>query len=129
MRVFESYLERIKDKERRGTLERVLRWVAEKFENLEPGIAWNQPMFTEHGTFIIGFSAARRHFAIAPERAGIERFADEIVREGYEHTKQLMRIRWTQEIDYGLLERMIKFNIEEKADCANFWRNEPGRDD
>ncbi|MCQ4950818.1 hypothetical protein NE646_14380, partial [Bittarella massiliensis] len=42
------------------------------FPDLTPKIAWNQPMFTDHGTFIIGFSAAKAHLAVAPERAGIQ---------------------------------------------------------
>ena len=37
-------------------------------------------------------------------------------------TKQLIRIRWEQPVDYALLERMIAFNREDKADCATFWR-------
>ncbi|QCB29216.1 hypothetical protein [Corynebacterium endometrii] len=36
-------------------------------ENFELGchIAWNQPMFTHHDTFIIGFSHAKKHMAAA----------------------------------------------------------------
>lgn len=87
-----------------------------------PKIAWNQPMFTDHGTFIIGFSIAKHHLAVAPERAGIIRFSDEIVQAGYEHTKELIRIRWDGPVDYSLLEKMIEFNIMDKADCSTFWR-------
>lgn len=79
-------------------------------------------MFTDHGTFIIGFSVAKHHLAVAPERAGIVRFSDEIVRAGYEHSKKLLRIRWGQPVDYALLERIIAFNIADKADCTSFWR-------
>ena len=50
-------------------------------------------MFTDHGTFIIGFSIAKNHLAVAPESAGINHFSDEIVQAGYDHTKQLVRIR------------------------------------
>ncbi|MBM7657706.1 uncharacterized protein YdhG (YjbR/CyaY superfamily) [Sporolactobacillus spathodeae] len=99
-----------------------MNWVTEKFPSLEPRIAWNQPMFTDHGTFIIGFSVAKHHLAIGPERAGIVRFSDEIVQAGYDHTKQLVRIRWDSPVDFSLLEKMIAFNISEKADCSTFWR-------
>ncbi len=54
-----------------------------------PKIAWNQPMFMDHDTFIIGFSIAKQHLAVAPEKAGIDYFSDEIVKAGYGHTKQL----------------------------------------
>ncbi|XID96072.1 iron chaperone [Paenibacillaceae bacterium WGS1546] len=87
-----------------------------------PQVAWNQPMFTDHSTFIIGFSAAKPHLAVAPERAGISRFSEDIAQAGYDHTKELVRIRWDRPVDYSLLEKMIEFNIMDKADCSTFWR-------
>ena len=44
------------------------------YPELELRIVWNQPMLTHHGTYIVGFSAASRHTAMAPERATIIRF-------------------------------------------------------
>ena len=79
-------------------------------------------MFTDHGTFIIGFSVAKQHLAVAPESAGINHFSDEIVQAGYDHTKQLVRIQWDSPVDFSLLEKMIEFNILDKADCSTFWR-------
>ena len=75
---FAEYLAQIDNPQQRSRMEEVLAWVARKFPNLETKIAWNQPMFTDHGTFIIGFSTARHNLAIAPEVAGVEHFADEI---------------------------------------------------
>ena len=40
---------------------------AEKFPQLKEENKWNQPMFNDHGTFIIGFSIAKGHIAVAPE--------------------------------------------------------------
>lgn len=74
MELFDEYLERIGDPRHRARIQEVLAWVAETFPELTPRIAWSQPMFTHHGTFIIGFSTAKNHLAIAPERAGLERF-------------------------------------------------------
>ncbi|WP_019534360.1 iron chaperone [Paenibacillus ginsengihumi] len=122
MEVFAQYLERINNHEHRARTEEVLAWVSRTFPQLVPKIAWNQPMFTDHGTFIIGFSVAKHHLAVAPERAGIMRFADDIVQAGYEHTKELVRIRWDRPVHYSLLEKMIEFNILDKADCSTFWR-------
>lgn len=79
-------------------------------------------MFTDHGTFIIGFSIARHHMAVAPEKAGIDRFSGDIVKAGYDHTKELVRFPWDKPVDFSLLEKMIAFNISEKAGCATFWR-------
>ncbi|MDN4602341.1 iron chaperone [Paenibacillus sp. F6_3S_P_1C] len=122
MEVFAEYLARIDNLGHRDRTEEILEWITKEYPNLVPKIAWNQPMFTDHGTFIIGFSVAKHHLAVAPEKAGINHFSDEIVKAGYDHTKELVRIRWDGPVDFSLLEKMIEFNITEKADCSTFWR-------
>lgn len=122
MEIFAQFLARIHNLQHRARTEEVLTWVTERFPNLMPKMAWNQPMFTDHDTFIIGFSVAKHHLAVAPERAGIHRFSDDIVQAGYDHTKELVRIRWDSPVDFSLLENMIEFNISDKADCSTFWR-------
>lgn len=122
MEVFAEFLEHIDNPEHRERTEEVLAWVTKKFPELMPKMAWNQPMFTDHGTFIIGFSIAKHHLAVAPERVVIQHFSDEIVQAGYDHTKELVRIRWEKPVDFSLLEKMIEFNIMDKADCTTFWR-------
>lgn len=122
MSVFDKFLEGFEDIAQRARVEEVLNWVAKKYPRLEPRIAWNQPMFTDHGTYIIGFSVARQHMAVAPERATIEKFENEIKEAGYSCTKMLFRIRWDQPVDYSLLEKIIEFNIADKADYKLFWR-------
>lgn len=122
METFAEFIARIDNPEHQARTEEVLNWVTEKFPNLKQKIAWNQPMFTDHETFIIGFSVSKQHLAVAPEKAGINRFSEEITQAGYDHTKELIRMKWKQEIDYSLLERMIEFNIADKAECSTFWR-------
>lgn len=122
MEVFAEYLANIDNPQHRDRMEEVLDWVSKKFPDLMPKIAWNQPMFTDHGTYIIGFSVSKHHLAVAPERAGIIHFSDEIVQAGYDHTKQLVRIKWESPVDFSLLEKMISFNILDKAYCSTFWR-------
>jgi uncharacterized protein len=122
MDMFVEYLASIEDLRNRARAAEILDWVADRFPALSPKIAWNQPMFTDHGTFIIGFSVSRKHLAVAPEIAGIHRFAADILQAGYDHTKGLMRIPWESPVDYPLLERMIAFNIQDKGDCSTFWR-------
>lgn len=122
MEVFAEFLAHIDNPEHRERTEEVLAWVTKKFPELMPKMAWNQPMFTDHGTFIIGFSIAKHHLAVAPERVVIQHFSDEIVQAGYDHTKELVRIRWEKPVDFSLLEKMIEFNIMDKADCTTFWR-------
>ena len=44
-------------------------------------------MFTDHGTFIIGFSVSKKHLAVAPESVTITHVEDDIVKAGYDYTK------------------------------------------
>lgn len=122
MKVFTEYLARIEQPPHHARMEEVLEWVCRTFPELEPRIAWNQPMFTDHGTFIIGFSISKMHMAVSPELAGMERFTQEIAQAGYGQSKMLFRIRWEEQVDYPLLHRIIDFNRAEKSGCKSFWR-------
>ncbi len=122
MDVFIEYISAIENPEHRNRVIEVLNWIPQKFSSLSPRIAWNQPMFTDHGTFIIGFSVSKQHMAVSPEQAGMIRFSTEIAKSGYSQGKMLFRIPWDKHVDYVLLEKMIAFNIEDKADCKTFWR-------
>lgn len=119
---FENYLAKIDDPDQQIRVRTVLDWVQTTFPQLEQRYAWNQPMFTDHGTFIIGFSVAKPHMAFAPEGPAMERFADQIAAAKYNPGKKFGRIKWTQDVDYELLRQIIAFNIADKADVTTFWR-------
>lgn len=119
---FDKYLTGIDNLDHRERTEEVLEWVANEFPDLEPQIKWNTPMFTDHGTYIMGFSTAKHHLSISPEEAGITHFLGDIKQAGYTATKGLFRIPWTKEVNYQLLEEMIAFNIQDKAAYSDFWR-------
>jgi uncharacterized protein YdhG (YjbR/CyaY superfamily) len=120
--IFVDYLDGIESPERRLRVTEVLEWVCMTYPDLEGRIAWNHPMFAHHGTYIIGFSVAKAHMAVAPENAGIRKFADQIERAGYNHTREIFRIKWTSPVNYELLAKIIDFNVADKADCKTFWR-------
>lgn len=123
METFEDYVEaKMENAENIEKFIEVLNWVEDEFPGLEKKIAWNQPMFTDHGTFIIGFSVAKNHFSVAPEGEVLDIFSSKIKNSGYSHGKKLFQIRWDQDVDYDLLRSIIEFNIEEKKDHTNFWR-------
>ncbi|NHZ33458.1 iron chaperone [Massilia rubra] len=124
MNVFSDYLAQMDEPSQRARTSEVLDWVGQTFPALERRIAWNQPMFTDHGTFIVGFSTARHHLAVAPEAAAIAHFSGQIKQAGYQHTKLLIRIPWRADVDFSLLGKIIGFNIADKADCATFWRKQ-----
>ena len=110
MEVFGSYLSKIENEAHRTRMREVLEWVK------------NQPMFTDHGTFIIAFSASKQHFSVAPEQAAIEKFSAEINKSGYSQSSNIFRIRWEEPVEFSLLEQIIQYNLKEKADCDSFWR-------
>ncbi|PPA69092.1 iron chaperone [Jeotgalibacillus proteolyticus] len=122
MELFTSYIKGFDNPEHRERLEEIYAWMANTFPQLEPVLKWNTPMFTDHGTFIIGIDAAKHHMSFAPEAVTMTRFADDIKEAGYSATKGLFRIKWNQPVDYELLKRMIEFNIEDKAGHEGFWR-------
>ena len=122
MEDFLEFIEHINNGQQRARTQEVLEWVKSQFPNLEARIAWNQPMFTEHGTFIIGFSVSSKHLAVSPERAGMVRFTNEITQAGYSQSKMLFRIRWEEPVNYILLDQIIRFNCIDKAECKTFWR-------
>lgn len=122
MEVFNEYLLWIENLEQRNRMEEIFDWIAHKFPNLEQRYAWNQPMFTDHGTFIIGFSISKQHIAVSPEKFGIDHFSERIKEAGYVHSSNLFRIKWKDAIPFDLLEQIISFNIEDKANYSTFWR-------
>ncbi len=122
MESFAKPLAEIEDGGNRTRIEEILEWVQRNFPSLAPRIAWGQPTFTDHGTFIVSFSPSKNHLSVSPEKARIDRFSDEITRAGYGYGSMTFRIPWGKPVDYPLLERMIRFNIEDKRDCKTFWR-------
>ncbi len=122
MHEFDAWLDNLKEPGQRETMVPVLGWIAREYPRFERVIKWNQPMFTDHGTFIIGFAASKGRFTFMIEREALKHFAAEVLPAGYTSTENIVRVRWDQDVDYALLRRMIEFKIAEKADTTTFWR-------
>lgn len=122
MEELEEYLVRIDPPEHQQRMRDIHDRVQEKFPQLVIQMKWNQPMFTDHGTYIIAFSTAKKHLSVAPEKAALNQFSEKIARIGYPCSKELIQIPWTTEVDFELLEEIIEFNITDKADYSEFWR-------
>ncbi|MGI6705872.1 MAG: iron chaperone [Clostridia bacterium] len=122
MKDFNDFLDTIEESDKRARMEMIFNHIREKFPQLKEEIKWNQPMFTDHGTFIIAFSIAKGHIAVAPEGVVIKRFEKEIEDAGYSHTRELFRIKWTDEVNWELIDKIIEFNMEDKKDMTKFWR-------
>jgi len=122
MAVWSDFVAAIDDPNNRAKLTAVFEWIEREYPQLEARMAWNQPMYTDHGTFIIGFSVAKKHFNFTPEKAVIPLFAADFERAGYIAKAMLVSVPWSAPVDYDLLDRVIAHNIADKADCTTFWR-------
>ena len=118
----DEYLATIPNDDNRARMVDVLNWVAEHYPELELRVAWNQPTFTHHGTYIIGFSAAPKHMAMAPERAPMIRFESVMRERGTDFSKKFARQPWTKPFDYELLDAFIQHQLTDKRDVTSFWR-------
>lgn len=118
----DEYLETIPSDDNRARMVDVLAWVVLTYPELELRVAWNQPMFTHHGTYIIGFSAASKHMAMAPERATMIRFEPVMRERGTDFGKMFARQPWNKPFDFELLNAFIQHQLEEKQDITSFWR-------
>jgi len=103
-------------------LNTILNFIEETYPMLTPVVKWNQPMFTHHGTYIIGFSKAKKHLNLAPEEPVITKFENALKANQYKRTKMLIQIQDHQSVDLSLLKSMIDFIIEDKIDVNTFWR-------
>lgn len=122
LEVVEPFLTKIENPNHRKRIEEILHWILEEYPNLKLEYKWSQPMFTHEGTFIIGFSIAKQHLSVAPEKITMDKFRNAIEEAGYTHSNQLFRIKFTDEVNYELLKEMIEFNIEDKRGYETFWR-------
>ena len=71
-------------------------------------------MFTHHGTYIIGFSAASKHMAMVPERATMIRFEPVMRERDTDFDTMLARQPWSKPFDYELLDAFIQDQLTEK---------------
>lgn len=122
MSELEEYLNQIDPPEHQDRMREIHDWVSSEFPQLVVQMKWNQPMFTDHGTYIIAFSTAKKHLSFASEKVAMDQFSEEIAEAGCLCSKMLVNIPWTSQVDYDLLRKVIAFNIEDKKDYTKFWR-------
>lgn len=121
IKTLDEFLATIPRADNRARMVEVLGWVAQHYPELELRIAWNQPMFTHHGTYIIGFSAASKHMAMAPERATMICFKP-VMREGSTDFGTMLACQpWNKPFDHELLDAFIQHQLAEKQDVTSFW--------
>ena len=122
MQVFKPYLDSIKDEKHQLIMKDLLQWVIDTYPMLGKKIAWNQPHFTHNGTFIIAFTHAKQHISVVPEFKVIEVFKDIIKSYNFAHTHFIFKIKWTEDIPYDLIKKMIEYNMKDKLGMTTYWR-------
>ena len=122
MNTHKEFIDQIDELDKRDRVRMVLDHIKEKYPQLKEEIKWNQPMFSDHGTYIIGFSISKGHISLSPEAHTLDIFDEEIKKSGYERTKMTMKIKWKEKVDLDLIDGMIDYNIEDKKDMTRFWR-------
>lgn len=123
MNTFEDFLNQLDNPEHAAKLSSIFDWIEEQYPQLEKVIKWNQPLFIYNDTYIIGFSTAKGHISISPEQATIQEFEKDIDEAGYSQSKMIFRIKWSQDVDYSLFEKLIDFQLKEKENYPKFWRS------
>lgn len=90
-----------------ATARRIFSAVQARHPDLEPVIAWNQPMLKSGRAYVFGLSASKNHLTIAPfDPAAID--AVRPLLEGYVVNKKTVRIPSDWDVDEGLLDAMIR---------------------
>ena len=122
IKTLDEFLATIPSADNRERMVDVVVWVGLTYPELALRIAWHQPMFTHHRTYIIGFSAASKHMAMAPERATMIRFEPVMRERGTDFCTMFARQPWDKPFDYELLDAFIQHQLAEKQDITSFWR-------
>ncbi len=117
-----EFINKIEDNSNRRRMQEVLEYVIRTFPELKLEFKWNQPMFTDHGTFIIGFSVSKKHIAVAPEARTLDIFKHKLDELRQDYSKMLVKFPWDQPFNFVLLKELIQYNIADKSECNTFWR-------
>ncbi|MFD0704476.1 iron chaperone [Alloscardovia venturai] len=105
----------------REHLREALEWICTNHPELDTRIAWNQPMFTHHGTFIVGFSAASKHLCFTGEQVVQEKLRSTFTERGYRCTKKLVNLPIDKPLPFDLLEESIQLQMTLKKNVTAYW--------
>ena len=122
IKTLDEFLATIPNANNRARIVEVLDWVSQRYPEHELRTARNQPMFTHHGTYIIGFSATCRHMAMAPEHATTIRLEQAMRERGTDIGKMFARQPWNEPFDYELAAAFIDRQLGDKLETTSFWR-------
>lgn len=117
----EEYLDSIADSDHRDEFNELLNWVHATWPQLVCEIKWNQPMFTDHGTFIIGFTALTNYVTVGSEPRAFEHAVPLIEQQHLKRGKKTFQIPYGRSDAWEVLEQIIDSTIADKRDVQTFW--------
>ena len=117
----QSYLDQIESETVRSAMESIFAWMKKQYPMLTIRMAWNQPMFVEHDTYIIAFSAAKRHITVGLESVFMDAFKSKIEAAGYVPKRMTFSLDPTQVLPEALLIELIEAIRIQKKDIHTFW--------
>ena len=123
----EEYLGSIADERHRTKFKELLDWVHATWPQLVCEVKWNQPMFMDHGTFIIGLTALTNHVTVGSEPRAFEHAMPLIEQQHLKRGKKTFQIPYERSDAWKVLEQIIEFTIADKRDVQTFWdQRRPG---
>lgn len=117
-----DFFKNINDDDQRKQLHDVLDWITERFPHLRLVLVNESPTFTDHKTDIIEFNVTEGGIVLISKSKGFEQFKDDISAAGYLKTKDSITIPWQKEIDYGLLDEIIAWQVQMNSNTESYWR-------
>ena len=91
----------------------LVEWVSQHYPQLEPVIAWNQPMFKLGTKYILGFMPTKNH-------TNLLTVTDTAITEleplltNYKHGTRSIQLPFAWEKDSDLLERIVAIRLDEE---------------
>lgn len=97
-------------KDVREILQKIRSLIRKNAPDAEETVVYGIPTFRLKGN-LVHFAAFTHHIGFYPTPSGIEAFKAEIA--GYEHAKGTVRFPLDKPIPYDLIERIVKFRVNE----------------
>lgn len=94
--------------EAQGTARAVFAAILAEYPDLEPVIAWNQPMLKAGDHYVFGLSVLARHILMAPHGTGIiEEYRERIEAAGLSLNKKTIKVPFGWDVDAALLRDLV----------------------
>ena len=92
----------------------LVEWVSTNYPELEPVIAWNQPMLKSGEKYVFGVSTSKNHISIAPwSEKVLKKFTPHF--KEYRVNKKTIALPNDWKVDQKLLCDMVAAGVKEKS--------------